>query len=206
MFIGDKDKEMLFIYMTSLLAKERMSKGIKLNLPEAWAMISMYCSNEAREGKNNIEKIILGAKKVLTENQVMPGVAETLKKVTVDVTHPSGEFILVIDNPIGIDTPAADLPGEIIYPDTPIHLNYACLVYSMSILNTMDSICFINSHTRLNLLSSEIIFRDIETMAVINKNDLEGCRLNIPSGDLIRLEPGIEEKVEYMKINVETAI
>lgn len=91
--------EKLLIYVAAQLAKSRKEKGLKLNYPEAVALITSEILEGAREGKTVAELMSMGLK-ILNKEDVMPGVAEMIEEVQVEATFPDGTKLVTIHNPI----------------------------------------------------------------------------------------------------------
>ena len=99
MFLTPKEMEKLLIYVAAELAKKRKEKGLKLNYPEAVALITAEILEGIREGKSVAELMELGTQ-ILTKDDVMEGVAEMIKEVQVEGTFPDGTKLVTVHNPI----------------------------------------------------------------------------------------------------------
>ena len=99
MRLTPKEQEKLLLHLAGNLAKERMDRGLKLNYPEAVAYISSELMEMAREGKAVTELMHLGTK-LLTEEDVMEGVADMIGEVQVEATFPDGTKLVTVHNPI----------------------------------------------------------------------------------------------------------
>lgn len=99
MRLTPKEQEKLLLHLAGNLAKERMDRGLKLNYPEAVAYISSELMEMAREGKAVTELMYLGTK-LLTEEDVMEGVADMVSEVQVEATFPDGTKMVTVHNPI----------------------------------------------------------------------------------------------------------
>jgi urease gamma subunit len=99
MHLTQREKEKLLIYLAGQLAHERKKKGLKLNYPEAMAMISANIIEGAREGKN-ITELQEEATKVLRKEDVMEGVADMVDCVQVEATFIDGTKLVTVFNPI----------------------------------------------------------------------------------------------------------
>ncbi len=99
MHLTQREKEKLLIYLASQLAHGRKKKGLKLNYPEALAMISAEIIEGAREGKN-ITELQDEATKVLKKEDVMEGVSEMVDCVQVEATFTDGTKMVTVFNPI----------------------------------------------------------------------------------------------------------
>ena len=87
------------LYSAGLVAERRLTRGLKLNYPEAVALISMEIMEGARDGRSVAELMQLG-RTVLTRNQVMEGVAEMVDEVQVEATFLDGTKLVTVHEPI----------------------------------------------------------------------------------------------------------
>lgn len=99
MHLTPREFDKLTIYMLSEVALKRKAKGIKLNHPEAVAVISACAMDGAREGKT-LEDVMKEAATVLTKGDVMDGVADIIKLVQVEAVFTDGTRLISIHNPI----------------------------------------------------------------------------------------------------------
>lgn len=99
MELSPRDKDKLLIFTAALLAERRKAKGLKLNYPEAIALITAEVMEGAREGKTVAEMMSAG-KQVLSREDVMDGVAEMIHEVQVEATFPDGTKLVTVHNPI----------------------------------------------------------------------------------------------------------
>ena len=94
-----KEQEKLLLHMAGNLAKERKSRGLKLNYPEAVAYISSDLMEMARDGKEVTELMQLGTR-ILSKDDVMEGVADMIHEIQVEATFPDGTKLVTVHNPI----------------------------------------------------------------------------------------------------------
>jgi len=94
-----REKDKLLIFTAALLAERRKAKGLKLNYPEAVALISAEIMEGAREGKSVAELMDHG-RTVLSRDEVMDGVAEMIHDVQVEATFPDGTKLVTVHEPI----------------------------------------------------------------------------------------------------------
>ena len=94
---GEKDK--LLIAMAAVVARRRLERGVKLNHPEAIALISDFVVEGARDGRSVAELMEAGAR-VVTRDQVMEGIAEMIHDVQVEATFPDGTKLVTVHQPI----------------------------------------------------------------------------------------------------------
>jgi urease subunit gamma len=93
------ETEKLMLAVAGMIARDRLDRGISLNHPETVALLSCWVIEGAREGRGVAELMDAG-RRVLTREQVMPGVAEMLADVQVEATFPDGRKLVTIHNPI----------------------------------------------------------------------------------------------------------
>ncbi|HRD77171.1 MAG TPA: urease subunit gamma [Hyphomicrobiaceae bacterium] len=99
MNLTPREKDKLLIAMAAIVARRRLQRGVKLNHPEAIALITDFVVEGARDGCSVAELMRDGAK-VLTREQVMPGIAEMIHDVQVEATFPDGTKLVTVHNPI----------------------------------------------------------------------------------------------------------
>ncbi len=106
MHLTPREKDKLLIAMAAMVARRRLERGVKLNHPEAIALISDFVVEGARDGRQVAELMEAGAH-VVTRDQVMEGVAEMIHDVQVEATFPDGVKLVTVHEPI-----RAPGPGE----------------------------------------------------------------------------------------------
>lgn len=99
MELTPRDKDKLMLFTAALLAERRKAKGLKLNYPEAVALISAEIMEGAREGRTVADMMSAG-REILTRDDVMEGVAEMVDEVQVEATFPDGTKLVTVHNPI----------------------------------------------------------------------------------------------------------
>lgn len=99
MHLAPKDIEKLMLYTAGEVALKRKNRGLKLNYPEAIALISSELLELARDGKSVTELMHLGTK-ILTSDDVMDGVKEMIHDVQIEATFPDGTKLVTVHNPI----------------------------------------------------------------------------------------------------------
>ncbi|BFN13345.1 urease subunit gamma [Marinobacter sp. RI1] len=99
MELTPRDKDKLLLFTAALLAERRKAKGLKLNYPEAVALISAEIMEGAREGRTVAELMSSGTE-ILTREDVMDGVADMVHEVQVEATFPDGTKLVTVHNPI----------------------------------------------------------------------------------------------------------
>ena len=99
MELSPREKDKLLIFTAGLLAERRLSRGIKLNYPEAVAYISAAILEGAREGKSVADLMSYGTQ-LLKREDVMDGISELIHEVQVEATFPDGTKLVTVHNPI----------------------------------------------------------------------------------------------------------
>ena len=99
MHLTPREKDKLLISMAAIVARRRLERGVKLNYPEAVALITDFVVEGARDGRSVAELMEAGAHVVGREN-VMKGVAEMIDEVQVEATFPDGTKLVTVHQPI----------------------------------------------------------------------------------------------------------
>jgi urease subunit gamma len=99
MNLTPREKDKLLISMAAIVARRRLDRGLKLNHPEAIALISDFVLEGARDGKT-VSQLMQAGAHVLTREQVMEGVPEMIHDVQVEATFPDGTKLVTVHNPI----------------------------------------------------------------------------------------------------------
>ncbi len=99
MNLTPREKDKLLVAMAAMVARRRLERGVKLNYPEAIALITDYVVEGARDGRRVAELMRDGAT-VLSHEQVMEGVAEMIHDIQVEATFPDGTKLVTVHNPI----------------------------------------------------------------------------------------------------------
>lgn len=99
MELTPKEKDKLLLFTAGLVAERRLARGLKLNYPEAVALISCAIMEGARDGKT-VAQLMSEGRTVLSADQVMEGVPEMIKDIQVECTFPDGTKLVSIHDPI----------------------------------------------------------------------------------------------------------
>jgi urease subunit gamma len=99
MHLTPREQEKLLIFVAAELARKRQARGLRLNYPEAIAIITSEILEAARDGKSVVE-IMSYCATILTRDDVMDGVAEMIHEVQVEATFPDGTKLVTIHDPI----------------------------------------------------------------------------------------------------------
>jgi urease subunit gamma len=99
MNLTPREKDKLLISMAAEVARRRLARGVKLNIPESIALITDYVVEGARDGRSVADLMQAGAA-VITRGQVMEGVPEMIPDVQVEATFPDGTKLVTVHEPI----------------------------------------------------------------------------------------------------------
>lgn len=99
MNLSPREKDKLLVAMAAMVARKRLERGVKLNHPESVALIADFVVEGARDGRS-VAELMEAAAKILTRDQVMPGIAEMIHDVQVEATFPDGTKLVTVHDPI----------------------------------------------------------------------------------------------------------
>jgi urease subunit gamma len=99
MHLTARETEKLLLFLAGELAEKRKARGLKLNYPEAIALISSHLQEGARDGKTVAQLMQYGAT-ILTREDVMPGVPEMIEEIQIEATFPDGSKLVTVHHPI----------------------------------------------------------------------------------------------------------
>ena len=193
MLLTPTELERLTIYTAAELAKKRKAKGLKLNHPEATAIIADEILEGAREGRSVADLIGFGST-ILTSDDVMPGVADLMPMLQVEGTFPDGTKLVTIHEPIRPGKQAAAIgavaPGEIIAADGDIEINAGRRKAAVKAINTGDRPIQVGSHFH---------FFEVNKALDFDRGKAFGMHLDIPAGTAVRFEPGEAKEVTLVE-------
>ena len=193
MKLTPKELDRLTIFTLAELARRRRARGIKLNHPEAVALITDEVMEEARAGRSYHDVVAHGMQ-VLNEDDVLEGVAELASTLYIEPLFEDGTKLVVLHQPIG---PA---PGKIRQPSTPrviagmpdtLTINAGRPTITLTITNTSDHPVQITSH---------MPFWEINPRMQFDRQAAHGYRLDIPAGGAVRWEPGETKEVTLCRL------
>ncbi|MBB3771248.1 urease subunit gamma/beta [Angulomicrobium tetraedrale] len=189
MNLSPREKDKLLVAMSAMVARRRLERGVKLNHPEAIALITDVVIEGARDGKSVAELMTLGAQ-VLTRDQVMPGVAEMIYDIQVEATFPDGTKLVTVHEPIPWHSgPGA--PGELLIEEGEIELLVGREIIDLVVANTGDRPIQVGSHYH---------FFETNPALAFDRARARGMRLAIPSGTAVRFEPGQSREVKLVAL------
>ncbi|MSP80775.1 MAG: urease subunit gamma [Rhodospirillales bacterium] len=99
MNLTPREKDKLLVAMAAMVARRRLERGVKLNHPEAVALITDFVVEGARDGKS-VAALMRDGAAVIGRHQVMDGIAEMIRDIQVEATFPDGTKLVTVHNPI----------------------------------------------------------------------------------------------------------
>jgi urease subunit gamma/beta len=189
MNLTPREKDKLLIAMAAMVARRRLERGVKLNHPEAVALITDFVLEGARDGRSVAELMEAGAQ-VLRPDQVMEGVAEMIHDVQVEATFPDGTKLVTVHDPIR-GASGALRPGEVMAQPGELTLNEGREAIMLTVANTGDRPIQVGSHYH---------FFETNPALAFDRAKARGMRLDIPAGTAVRFEPGQSREVRLVAL------
>lgn len=183
MLLTPTELERLTIFTAAELARKRRARGLKLNHPEAVALITDEILEGARDGRSVAEMMGFGST-ILSTDDVLPGVASLIPILQVECGFRDGTKLVTIHEPIrpreGADADTLE-PGALVPLDGEIELNAGRERTEITAVNTGDRAIQIGSHFH---------FFEVNKALEFDRAKAYGKRLDIPAGTAVRFEPG----------------
>ena len=214
MHLSPREIEKLMLHNAGFVAQKRLARGLKLNHPEAVALIAAQLLEFIRDGRTVAELMDLG-RQFLGRRQVMDGVAQMLAEVQVEGTFPDGTKLVTVHSPVadvdgdlelalygsGLATPdlalfgdlpeEADSPGACLAAEGTLVLNADRDTVSLEVTNLGDRPIQVGSHYHFVETNAQLAF---------DREAAYGKRLDIPAGTAVRFEPGESRTVTLVDI------
>ncbi|HKY21379.1 MAG TPA: urease subunit gamma [Vicinamibacterales bacterium] len=213
MHLTPHELDKLALHQAGYLAQKRLARGLRLNYPEAVALISTQVLEFIRDGRPVAELMDLG-RQLLGRADVMDHVPEMIVEVQVEGTFPDGSKLVTVHHPIAAErgnlelalygsflpVPKAGLstatttnvvPGEIVTADGDIVINEGREPIQMSVTNRGDRPIQVGSHYHFAQTNRALEF---------DRAAATGRRLDIPAGTAVRFEPGETKSVTLVSI------
>jgi urease subunit gamma/beta len=197
-YLTNRESDRLVIFAAAGMARHRLAEGIRLNLPEARAVIADAIHEGARRGGSVSELMALG-RTVLQRNDVQPGVVPLLEMLMVEPMFPDGQKLVCVHDPLGLpkDSEEEDKPGGYRLAKEGIEINVGRATTRVVVRNFGDRPIQIGSHFHFFEVNPELEFDRAASF---------GFRLDIPAGTTVRFEPGDEKAVDLVAIGGERRV
>lgn len=213
MHLTPRDRDKLLLHSAGFLAQKRLARGLRLNAPEAVALIATQLLELIRDGRSVAELMDLG-RQMLGHADVMPGVAELLDEVQVEGTFPDGSKLVTVHRPIAAERGDLALalygsflpipvraeraaedepvrPGEVFVADGEIELNAGRATLELDVTNHGDRPIQVGSHYP---------FAETNRALAFDREAAAGTRLDVPAGTAVRFEPGERRAVRLVRV------
>lgn len=193
MLLTPHEQERLMISYAAELAWRRRGRGLRLNHPEAVAVLCAFVLEAARDGRG-VAELMQAGREVLSADDVLPGVGALLPEVQVEATFPDGTKLVTIHDPIG-PASAADgdhvVPGEVLTADGTVTTSPGRPRARLRVVNTGDRPVQVGSHFHFAQANEALEF---------DRTAAHGTHLDVPAGTAVRFEPGIEREVDLVPL------
>jgi urease subunit gamma/beta len=188
MHLSPQERDKLLVHVAADVARRRLERGVRLNHPEAVALITDHVIEGARDG-HTVTELASSGRGVLTPGQVLDGVPEMLDSVQVEATFPDGTKLVTVHDPIAGG--GALSPGEVIPGDEPLELNPGRRSIRLLVRNLGDRPVQVGSHYH---------FAEVNPGLEFDRDAAGGHRLDVPAGTSVRFEPGVEREVDLVPL------
>src|SRR3954462_1956764 len=209
MHLTPRDLDKLILHGAGFLAQKRLARGLRLNHPEAVALIAAQILELIRAGRSVAELMDVG-RRMLGRAQVLPGVPELIAEVQVEGTFPDGTKLVTVHHPIAVEegdlqlalygtflpaprlaAPVAEepIPGELLVAEGEIELNAGRVALQLEVINQGDRPVQVGSHYP---------FAETNRALAFDRRRARGRRLDAPAGTAVRFEPGETRTVQLV--------
>jgi urease subunit gamma/beta len=211
MRLSPREVDKLLLHNAGFLAQKRLARGLKLNHPEAVALLATQLLELIRDGRSVAELMDVG-RRILGRRQVLSGVAEMIHEVQVEGTFPDGTKLVTVHDPIAredgdlalalygsfLPVPPPErfgaidegvVPGEILVRPGEIILHEGRREATLTVTNLGDRPIQVGSHYPFDETNHALEF---------NRGAAVGMRLDIPAGTAVRFEPGESKTVRLV--------
>lgn len=185
MELTPSELDRLLIFNVAQLAQSRRLRGVKLNKPEAVALISHAVIEAARDGANHTAALNAGLSAV-TNEELLPGVGPLLKGIAVEAVFSDGRRLVVVD----FESTDNDVPGKVTRL-SPVEKAIKSDIVSVTVVNDSDIQISVTTHMHFFETNPRLRFDRAATY---------GKHLYIPAGEHIDFSPGVEVSVELIPI------
>jgi urease subunit gamma/beta len=185
------EEERLLIFTAGELARRRRERGLRLNAPEATALICDAMLEAARDGRG-YEDVVAAGRAALGPDDVLDGVRELVEEIRLEVLLADGTRLIVLDDPVGVRPRDAAGPGAIIAPlrDPAAAPDDDRDRRRLEVRNTSRRVIRVSSH---------FPFDEVNPRLEFDRSAARGWHLDLPAGASERWSPGEEKTVEIVR-------
>jgi urease subunit gamma/beta len=214
MHLSPRELDKLMLHQVGSLAQKRLARGVRLNHPEAVALIATVVLEFIRDGDRSVAELMTLGQQLLGRRQVMPGVPELVAEVQIEGTFADGTKLVTVHHPIAAEhgdlalalygsflpvpslerfpgSPAEDEPGAVTVVAGEITLNAGRPMVSLAVTNLADRPIQVGSHYH---------FIEANPYLRFDRAKAYGKRLDIIAGTAVRFEPGETKTVQLVDI------
>ncbi|MFI1386111.1 urease subunit gamma [Embleya sp. NPDC020886] len=189
MLLNPTERDRLLLFTAAELARARRARGLRLNVPEATALIADTVAEAARDGLRLAEAIAAG-RTLLGPDDVLPGVVDVVFEVQVEAVFDDGTRLAVVTDPFGVEGGSWVEEAE---QDPVVYDN----VVSVSVTNSATVPISVTSHFH---------FFEVNPRLRFDRAEAYGRRLAIPAGATVRFDPGTSRTVDLVPIGGERVV
>jgi urease subunit gamma/beta len=218
MHLTPRELDKLILHQAGYLAQKRLARGVRLNYPEAVALIATQLLEFIRDGRSSVAELMDRGRQLLGFAEVADGVAEMIDEVQIEGTFPDGTKLVTVHRPIAAErgnlelalygsflpvpsrdavahteppAPLEGAAGETITREGTVTINAGRATVTLSVTNRGDRPIQVGSH-----------YHFIETNRALefDRAKAYGMRLDIPAGTAVRFEPGETRTVQLVEI------
>ncbi len=213
MRLSPAEVDKLVLHQAGVLAQKRLARGLRLNYPEAVALIATQLLEFIRDGKS-VAEVMSSGKRLLGRCEVMDGIPELITEVQVEGTFADGSKLVTVHQPIAAEhgdlslalhgsflpvpetsrfapTVQPFVPGEVTPLDGELELNAGRRTLALAVTNTGDRPVQVGSHYPFTETNRALRF---------DRQASVGFRLDIPAGTAVRFEPGDTKTVKLVEL------
>ena len=189
MNLTPREKDKLLVALAAGVARRRLERGVKLNHPEAVALITDAVVEGARDGRS-VADLMRAGTEVLRADQVMEGVASMIHDIQVEATFPDGTKLVTVHHPIR-GAEGGLIPGEALPAAGDVTMNEGRETVTLDVVNAGDRPIQVGSHYHFFETNPGLRF---------DRARARGFRLDIPAGTAVRFEPGQSREVRLVAL------
>jgi urease subunit gamma/beta len=188
------ERDRLLLYLAAELARSRRARGLRLNVPEATAVVADTVAEAARDGARLSDAIAAG-RAVLAPDDLLPGVAAIVRSVQVEAVFEDGTRLAVVPEPFG-PVPDGPQPGSVLPAEAPAQAA-PVEATTITVVNTADVPISVTSHFH---------FFEVNPRLRFDRRAAYGRRLAVAAGTAQRFDPGRAVEVTLVPIGGERVI